>query len=348
MNMKQDNPVPAPASSIERAASVYDFGGLLRTPPVPSVQPAPAVQVAQPAQRAPVQMPPVPHAVAQPVQSFAPQQVSEPVTQNQLQAQPQFQAQPAALDRVAIPSGRVAQIDLDHLRKSGFIEPGASPTTLSEEFRLAKRHVLLAAFGGRNAAPIERGRVVMVCSSQPNEGKTFCSINLSLSFASERDVEVVLIDADSAKPEVLSTLGIEGGPGLLDAIGNPEVDVESLLIRTSLPNVAVLPTGRRGHDDTELLASSRTHDVISQLLAANPRRIVIIDSAPALAASPASVLAHHVGQILMVVRADKTGESELREAIGLLDSCEHIQLLLNGTTYQGAAQKYGSYYGYGG
>jgi protein-tyrosine kinase len=76
--------------------------------------------------------------------------------------------------------------------------------------------------------------------------------------------------------------------------------------------------------------------------------VIIIDTAPALAASPGSVLAHHVGQIVMVVRADKTGENELREAIGLLDGCEHIQLLLNGATYSGANQKFGSYYGYGG
>ncbi len=329
--MKQDNPVPAPASSIERAASVYDFGGLLKTQNAPVPQPVIAPVVVVPVVTVPV-APPV--AVQAPVHAPIHAPYVAPITQ--------------PVSPPAAPSGRVAQIDLEALRKSGFIEPGAAPSTLSEEFRLAKRHVLLAAFGGRNAVRIERGRIVMICSSQPNEGKTFCSINLALSFASERDVEVVLIDADSAKPEVLSTLGIEGGPGLLDAIGRPDVRVEDLLIRTSLPNVAVLPTGRRSHDDTELLASSRAHEVLDELLAANPRRIIIIDSAPALAASPASVLAHHVGQILMVVRADRTGESELREALGLLDGCEHIQLLLNGTTYQGAAQKYGSYYGYGG
>jgi protein-tyrosine kinase len=342
MGMKQDIPVPAPASSIERAASVYDFGGLLKTQNAPVPPPVAFAPVAAPIV-APVAAPvavPAPPPVQQHVPPRAPIQAP-------IQA-PYVAPVSQAVQPPVVTSGRVAEINLEALRKSGFIEPGAAPSTLSEEFRLAKRHVLLAAFGGRNAVTIERGRIVMICSSQPNEGKTFCSINLALSFASERDVEVVLIDADSAKPEVLSTLGIEGGPGLLDAIGHPEIRVEDLLIRTSLPNVAVLPTGRRSHDDTELLASSRAHDVLDELLAVNPRRIIIIDSAPALAASPASVLAHHVGQILMVVRADRTGESELREAIGLLDGCEHIQLLLNGTTYQGAAQKYGSYYGYGG
>ncbi len=241
-----------------------------------------------------------------------------------------------------------AVVDLSNLRQKGFIQPGAAPTILSEEFRLVKRQLLLSALGGRKTAAVEGARAILVCSSQPNEGKTFCSVNLALSMASESDIEVLLIDADVAKPEILSTLGIEGGAGLMDAISDPAVDVERLIIPTSVPSLSILPAGRQTHSDTEKLASARTRLVIESLLAANPARILIIDTAPVLVASPASVLAAHVGQILMVVRADRTGESELREAVQLLDGCKHIQMLLNGASYAGANQKYGTYYGHGG
>jgi protein-tyrosine kinase len=332
--MKQDTPLPANGSLIERAAEVYDFGSLFRDASAAPV----AAPVAQPHYASPQASPVAPSVIARPLE--APAFTDARVTSAPVNAPP-VTLQPN--------NGRSAAfIDLDALRDGGFIEPGAAPTTLSEEFRLIKRQVLLSAFGGRNAPAVDRGRVIMVCSSQPNDGKTFCSINLALSMASERDVEVVLVDADVAKPEILSTLGVEGGPGLLDAIANPALNTEDLIIRTSLPTVSILPTGRRSHDDTELLASARTQAVIEGLLASHPRRVIIIDTAPALVASPASVLAHHVGQVVMVVRADKTGENELREAVGLLEGCEHIQLLLNGATYAGANQKFGSYYGYGG
>jgi protein-tyrosine kinase len=344
--MKQDTPVRAPASVIERATDVYDFGGLLRTSPVQAAPPAAApilpaqayVPVA-PARPDPVSVPvPLAPVFQDHIGAAAPSSIpaAAPMQQEHRYAAPQ------ASQRVA------AQIDLDSLRIDGFIEPGAAPTMLSEEFRLAKRQILLSAFGGRNVRAIERGRAILVCSASPNEGKTFCSINLALSLSSERDLEVLLIDVDVAKPEILSTLGIEGGPGLMDAIADSSLDPESLVIRTSLPSLSILPTGRRTNDDTELLASKRTQEVMERLLSHSPNRVIIIDTAPALAASPGSVLAHHVGQIVMVVRADKTGENELREAIGLLDGCEHIQLLLNGATYSGANQKFGSYYGYGG
>lgn len=244
-------------------------------------------------------------------------------------------------------TGPVAVVDRDALRASGFIVPGAAPTGLSEEFRLVKRQLLLAALGGSGVEPIDRGQLILVCSAQANEGKTFSSVNLALSMASETSIEVVLVDADVAKPEILSTLGIAGGKGLLDALANPELDVENMLIRTDVPNLLVLPAGLPTNSDTELLASDRTGALIERLTKGHPRRIILFDSAPALAASPASVLALHVGQCLIVVRADRTTESELRDALALLDGCPRIQFMLNGVSYSGTNRKFGSYYGYG-
>jgi protein-tyrosine kinase len=316
--MKQDNPVSAQGSLIERAADIYAFRDFLRAP------------VPEPLARLQTPQPPV----VQPLAAQPQAAVASPV----------IPIAPPRIDGTA----RIAPLNLERLRLAGMIEPGAAPTMISEEFRVAKRQIMTMAFGGRTTAPIERGRAVMMCSSHPNEGKTFCAINLALSMASERDVEVLLVDADVAKPEVLSTLGIEGGSGLMDAVIDPSLNVEDFIIKTSLESLSVLPTGRRHNDDTELLASARTQKVIEELLETNPRRLIIIDTAPALAASPASALAQHIGQIVMVVRADRTGENELREAIEMLGGCEHIQLLLNGATYTGANQKFGSYYGYGG
>ena len=238
-------------------------------------------------------------------------------------------------------------VDRMMLREQGLIVPEAPPTGLSEEFRLVKRQLLLSALGGKGAVPVARGQLILICSAHPNEGKTFSAVNLALSMASESDIEVILVDADVAKPEVLSTLGLPAGPGLMDALDDPSLNVEDLLIRTDVSNLSVLPTGRQTNRDTELLASDSTSRLIEGLIAGRPRRIVLFDSAPALAASPASTLALHVGQTLFVVRADSTSESDVRDAVELLDSCPHIQLMLNAVTCQAANRKFGSYYGFG-
>src|SRR3546814_13250528 len=76
-------------------------------------------------------------------------------------------------------------------------------------------------------------------------------------------------------------------------------------------------------------------------------RLLIFDSPPVLAASPASALASHVGQAVLVVRADKTTENALRDAVGLLHACDHIQLLLNGVQFSPEGRHFGTYYGDG-
>jgi len=108
-----------------------------------------------------------------------------------------------------------------------------------------------------------------------------------------------------------------------------------------------LPAGAQTNQDTEYLAAARSAAVLDALTRHDPSRIIIFDSPPALAASPASVLALHVGQAVMVVHADVTTDSALRDALSLLSGCEHIQLLLNRTKFSPTGRKFGNYYGYG-
>jgi exopolysaccharide/PEP-CTERM locus tyrosine autokinase len=246
--------------------------------------------------------------------------------------QPNGYTSPAAEPRF----GRIA---IEDLREGGFIVPDSGATPIAEEFRIVKRQLLR----GMDDSP--KGRTILICSARPDEGKTFCAVNLALSLAAEKDVEVVLVDADVAKPEILSTLGLEGGPGLIDAIADPSVDVEGCIIRTDIEGLSVLPAGRQTNEATELLASARTTQVLERLRGRDPRRIILFDSSPALAASTGSVLAMHAGQLLFVVRAEKTGETELREALELLSACPKPRLLLNGVEFGGASRRFGQYYG---
>jgi protein-tyrosine kinase len=264
-----------------------------------------------------------------------PQPVPAPVTPTSFA--PASAVQPAWQGPAAEP--RHGQVALQDLRDGGFIVPDSGATALAEEFRIVKRQLLR----GMDETPT--GRTILICSARPDEGKTFCAVNLALSLAAEKDVEVILVDADVAKPEILSTLGLEGGPGLIDAIADATVDVEGCIVRTDIPGLSVLPAGRQTNEATELLASARTTQVLERLRTRDPRRIILFDSPPALAASPASVLAMHAGQLLFVVRAEKTGETELREALELLSACPRPQLLLNGVEFGGSSRRFGRYYG---
>lgn len=264
-------------------------------------------------------------------------------------------AEPVASFQVPAPvetpvrfSGERHAINRNHLREQGLIVPESSVTALLEEMRIVKRQLLFNAgqLGQQGMGPAAQR--ILICSPHPGEGKSFTSVNLALAIAAEKESEVLLVDADFAKPSVLSMLGLPGGPGLMDALADPTVDVADCVIGTDVSGLWVLPAGNATTSDSEYLSSSRTRAVLERLTQGAPNRLVIFDSPPALAASPAAELAKYVGQAVLVARADRTGQGALEDAVRLLSACPNIQLLLNAVHFSPSGRRFGSYYGYGG
>lgn len=242
-------------------------------------------------------------------------------------------------------TGPVQKLDRDAMAEAGYLVPDGPVSKIGEEFRIIKRELLSRIRGNRNHAAIEGGNVMLVTSAHPGDGKTYCSINLALSLAAETGLEILLIDADFAKPGIVDALGLSADKGMMDALADPDIAVEDLVIRTDVPSFFVLPAGRRHEKDSEYIASSRTQDIISALVAGRKDRILIFDTPPLLAASPAAMLAAHMGQAILVVRADRTTESALRDCVDMLKDCDCVQLLLNGVTFSASGRNYGNYYG---
>lgn len=237
-------------------------------------------------------------------------------------------------------------IDEDRLKEQNILTLNNDNVLIAEEFRLIKRSLLINAFtGGENA--IENGNIIMVTSSLPNEGKTYCAMSLALSMAKEKDLNVLLVDADVSKPDVMKTFGEKNHKGLIDVIGDDSVDLRDCIIKTDLKNLSILPAGKKHSFTTELLASEKMGKIIDELAQRYHDRVIVIDSPPALASSASSVLALHVGQILFVVEAERTSQEEVKEALQLVKNCQNINLILNKAKFHTGSKRFGSYYGYG-
>ena len=257
------------------------------------------------------------------------------------------QAEPAAApsEPMHFHEGKLHHIDRALLARHGLIQPEAQVTALFEEFRIVKRRVLASVRKAREAGSGAMAQRVLVCSPLPGEGKSFTAANLALAMAAEKDSEVLLVDADFAKPSVLSLFGLPRGPGFMDVLANPDIALEDCILSTDIAGLHVLPAGNHTNSDSEYLASSRTAEVLDMLTQGSPGRIVIFDSSPALAASPAAELAHHVGQAIVVARADRTGQGALEDALTLLSACPDLKLLLNAAHFSPSGRRFGAYYG---
>ena len=261
---------------------------------------------------------------------------------------PRVGARPAARAESG-ESSQFQSINLTRLHRMGGVSPDAEKSQIAEEFRIIKRPLIANAFGAAGTARVKNGNLIMVTSSLPGEGKSFCAINLAISMAMEMERTVLLVDADVAKPRVPEYLGIHADRGLLDVLQDKSLKLSDVMIRTDIANLSVLPAGRTYSRATELLASSAMTELLEDIGNRYADRIILFDSPPILATSESSVLASHMGQIVMVVEAERTSQEAVKEALSHIQSCEVIGMLLNKSTPTPGADYYYGYYGsYGG
>ncbi len=323
-------------SIIEKAARRIDLER--SQAPVPAPAPDTGIEILEPATVLSPALPPATPAVAAP--AIAP---AAPV----LSA---LEASQAAVETVETGTTmrqppRKVELDLAKMRETGMVTAAGGRTSLVEDFRIIKRPLLKRAFE-ESSTKGKPGNLIMLTSSLPGEGKTYCAINLAMSIAMELDHTVLLVDADVARPSVLRTLGLPAQRGLMDLLTDDTLDVSDVLLRTNVDTLSILSAGTSTPRATELLASSTMAALVNEIANRYPDRIVIFDSPPLLLTSEARALASHMGQIVVVVEAQTTTQHALKEALQQLEGYDNVNLIYNKTRdIPGIEETYDYHYG---
>jgi protein-tyrosine kinase len=236
---------------------------------------------------------------------------------------------------------REVKIDRQRLAKSGITFTVTERSRIAEEFRIVTRQILAKAEAAEKTSG--SSRLIMVTSARPREGKTFTAINLALAISSQPDFRVLAVDCDVDRQSMTSLLGIDSEKGFVDLLA-AESDMRDVLLRTDIPNLSVLPAGHKRPGVPELLSSRRMREILTEMAQRYADRYIVIDAPPCLATSDPSILATLVSQIVFVVEANRTQESEIEESIRLISTCPNISLILN--KVEGTASDHFGSYGY--
>lgn len=247
--------------------------------------------------------------------------------------------------RALVPPKQSVSIDLDGLAAQGYLVPGSPRSRLLDEFRAVKRPLLGNARGAKHTEAVPRGNLIMVTSSLPGEGKTFTAINLAMSMAMEVNTSVLLVDADPARMAAADRLGLRTGPGLIDLLLDPTLDLSDVELATNVDNLTFLHTGRRDDRATEIFSSQAMTQFLNMLAEHAKERIVIFDSPPLLPSAEARALAPQMGQVILVVHAGKTHQGTVQQSLAVVDECPLVLTLLNQSRAPSSASPYG-YYAY--
>lgn len=241
----------------------------------------------------------------------------------------------------------IVHIDFDRLRAAGRMPTAEAARRTEDEMRRIK-WPLLGAIAGRPGHDTVRNNVILVTSAMPGEGKTYTALNLALSIVRDRELRVILVDADVERPGLTPALGLDGSPGLNEVLEDTGRDVASVTYQTDIEGLFVVPAGKWHDQAPEFFAGSRMPQVIEDLIHRVGNGVVLLDSPPMLATNEAQVATRYAGQVLFVVRAEDTEQRAVREALALVDESVPISAVLNRVQPSILGSYYGQYhYGYG-
>ena len=249
---------------------------------------------------------------------------------------------PIARKKTVELQGEKFHVDQEQLIRGGLLAPLDQAIPVAGEFRRIKRPLLDNAARNMPNDDEEHMNVIMVASAMPGAGKTFCSVNLAASISLERELNVLLIDADVAKPHVSSAFGLADRRGLLDLLIDDSLSFEDVIVRTDLNDLQVLPAGAKHSQSTELLASDKMAELLHEVATRYEDRIIVMDSPPLLLTSEAPAVSRLAGQIALVIESGKTTTSAIEDALELLDKDKAINVILNKSLYSQRGGYYGS------
>jgi tyrosine-protein kinase Etk/Wzc len=182
--------------------------------------------------------------------------------------------------------------------------PGSS---VAESFRNLRSSLFLRF-------KVEPLKVIMITSSQPQDGKSFISFNLAASIASV-GYKTIILDCDLRRPTLHEKFRIENSTGLSTYMIH-HATVEDIIQKTDIQNLEFIPSGPILPGSAELIESGSLDGLMDYLK--DKYEYIIIDTTPAGLVADASLMMKYASLNLLVCRNNHTRKDVFRDLLNIL------------------------------
>jgi len=208
-----------------------------------------------------------------------------------------------------------------HLERNRIMNPDAAEPAAAA-YRMLRTQVLqrLDAHAWRSMA---------IFSAGADDGKTTTAINLAVNMAIDRLHTVLLVDFDFKRPTLAGRLGLAPEFGADDALTGRAPLEDCLYHPQGFDRLVVLPARAALSNSSEILAGPRNRELVAELRARYPERVIIFDLPPVLHADDALSFAPLVECGLVVAAEGRTRRNDLVRTIELLNKTPLVGTVLN-------------------
>jgi tyrosine-protein kinase Etk/Wzc len=157
-------------------------------------------------------------------------------------------------------------------------------------------------------------KVIMITSSQPQDGKSFISFNLAVSIASV-GYKTIILDCDLRRPTLHEKFKINNSNGLSTYMIH-RATIDDIILKTEIPNLAFIPSGPILPGSAELIESGSLDSLMDYLK--DKYEYIIIDTTPAGLVADASLMMKYANLNLLVCRNNHTRKDVFRDLLNML------------------------------
>ncbi len=209
-------------------------------------------------------------------------------------------------------------------------------SAISESFRNLRSSLFLKS-------DHEKSKVILITSSQPQDGKSFVSMNLASSIASV-GYKTVLIDCDLRRPTLHIKLKEDNITGITNYMIK-KASPEDIIRNTSITNLDFISAGPVIPNPSELMESGVLDSLISFLK--TNYDYIVIDTTPVGIVSDAILLMKYSSKVLMVIRNNYTRKDIFANVINNLktNKLNNYDIIYNDLNlHKSSYRHYSNYY----
>lgn len=194
--------------------------------------------------------------------------------------------------------------------------------------------------------PNKKQNIIMITSSISSEGKSFCSVNLSVMLAMSGR-RTILVGCDLRKPKITVGFDFTSEIGLSNYLIGIATEKEIIQNSGAIPNLDVILSGPKPPNPSELIISPRMDQLFEYLK--DKYDNIILDTPPVGLITDALVLSKYTDINIYVVRQSVTRRHHLNFVNKLYNDgkIKNLCIILNAMKAGNKAYGYGYEYSYG-
>jgi capsular exopolysaccharide synthesis family protein len=187
-------------------------------------------------------------------------------------------------------------------------------------------------------------KIVLLTSTHPSEGKTFCAANIACILAKTKK-KTILIDFDLHKPKQANAFNLKNDIGVSTFLAGKS-SVNEIIQETPIENLHIILSGPRTPNASELIHEPALQDLMEELK--KRYEYILLDTPPVGLLSDSQYLMKFSDVNLFVLKAYKSKPDSVELAASLVEknNIKSMSFILNGVSSKNIPAGYGGNYYY--